>query len=67
MRQNWSPIRWQLWVHASMIYILPMLWIRHDIQWKDLWMLRSQVLRDCRRLDSVDKTRFERAVQGLFD
>lgn len=67
LRQHWNPIRWQLWRQWSMLYVLPMLWLRYRISWRELWRLRSRLMRDTKRLHSVDKATFERAMQGIFD
>lgn len=67
LRRHWPPLRWHLWRQWSMLYILPLLWLRHHIGWRELWSLRRRILRDSALLPGVDKACFERAMQGLFD
>lgn len=67
LREHWSPLRWHLWRQWSMLYTLPLLWLRYHIGLRQLWELRRRLLHDSIVLHGVDKSRFERAMQGWYD
>ncbi len=67
LRGHWHPLRWHTWRFLSLLYILPLLHLRHGVPLSDLRLLAGGLLRNGARLHAVDKGTFERAMQGSFD
>jgi GT2 family glycosyltransferase len=67
LRGHWHPLRWAVWRYLSLLYILPLLRLRHGVALSDLYRLARGLLRNGARLQGVDKQTFERAMQGYFE
>jgi GT2 family glycosyltransferase len=62
MKSRWPKFQWRIWRFFYFMYICPMLWVRHRITWKELWILRRMLINNSNKLDQVDKNTFEQAM-----
>lgn len=68
LRLHWPPLRWHLWRQWSMLHPAAAVAASSHQPAGELWSLRRRILAAIpQRLPGVDKARFERAMQGLFD
>jgi len=66
MRHFWPKSVWHIWRFVYMLYILPMLKLRHNWTLRELGTLCRLLLRDSSLLDGVDKDTFEMAIGFKF-
>jgi GT2 family glycosyltransferase len=66
MKGRFSRPAWHAWRLGYLLYILPMVMLRHGIPGRELAPLARALLRDSSRLDAVDRATFERATRGEF-
>lgn len=67
LRGYWPRAVWLIWRSLYLMYIIPMLRLKHKIPWHTLWLLRKSLLKNSKDLQEVDRHTFQRVLNSRLE